>query len=237
MQILSISIAIVLLFVFIAPIFSGVHNLGMAAGILLGLCFGAEGIFYDKMNFTTKKYTVFALFAISLALVLACAYVMSFGKNNTSHQKTVVVLGCRVKGDVPSVALQKRADEAYFYLLQNPNSIAVLSGGQGKDENISEAMCLKKLLCDRGIEAKRLYCEELSTSTDENIRFSKQIIDDNGFCSDVVIVTSEYHQFRARKICEKYGLTPYQLSSKTQPILLPTFLLRELMAIINEMLK
>ena len=204
MQILSISIAIVLLFVFIAPIFSGVHNLGMVAGILLGLCFGAEGIFYDKMNFTTKKYTVFALFAISLALVLACAYVMSFGKNNTSHQKTVVVLGCRVKGDVPSVALQKRADEAYFYLLQNPNSIAVLSGGQGKDENI---------------------------------RFSKQIIDENGFCSDVVIVTSEYHQFRARKICEKYGLTPYQLSSKTQPILLPTFLLRELMAIINEMLK
>ena len=133
--------------------------------------------------------------------------------------------------------MQKRADEAYFYLLQNPNSIAVLSGGQGKDENISEALCLKKLLCDRGIEAKRLYCEELSTSTDENIRFSKQIIDDNGFCSDVVIVTSEYHQFRARKICEKYGLTPYQLSSKTQPILLPTFLLRELMAIINEMLK
>ena len=225
MQILSISIAIVLLFVFIAPIFSGVHNLGMAAGILLGLCFGAEGIFYDKMNFTTKKYTVFAL------------YVMSFGKNNTSHQKTVIILGCRVKGDVPSVALQKRADEAYFYLLQNPNSIAVLSGGQGKDENISEALCLKKLLCDRGIEAKRLYCEELSTSTDENIRFSKQIIDENGFCSDVVIVTSEYHQFRARKICEKYGLTPYQLSSKTQPILLPTFLLRELMAIINEMLK
>ena len=216
MQILSISIAIVLLFVFIAPIFSGVHNLGMAAGILLGLCFGAEGIFYDKMNFTTKKYTVFALFAISLALVLACAYVMSFGKNNTSHQKTVIILGCRVKGDVPSVALQKRAD---------------LSGGQGKDENISEALCLKKLLCDRGIEAKRLYCEELSTSTDENIRFSKQIIDENGFCSDVVIVTSEYHQFRARKICEKYGLTPYQLSSKTQPILLPTFLLRELIMI------
>ena len=112
-----------------------------------------------------------------------------------------------------------------------------MSGGQGKDENISEALCLKKLLCGRGIEAKRLYCEELSTSTDENICFSKQIIDENGFSSDVVIVTSEYHQFRAHKICEKYGLTPYQVSSKTQPILLPTFLLRELMAIINEMLK
>lgn len=93
MQILSISIAIVLLFVFIAPIFSGVHNLGMAAGILLGLCFGAEGIFYDKMNFTTKKYTVFELFAISLALVLACAYVMSFGKIILHTKKQLLYLG------------------------------------------------------------------------------------------------------------------------------------------------
>ena len=237
MQILSISIATVLLIVFIAPIFSGVHNLGMAFGIFLGLCFGAEGVFYDKMNFTAKKYTVFALFIAGFLLVLACAYVMSFGKNNASHQNTVIVLGCRVKGDVPSVALQKRADEAYFYLLQNPESVAILSGGRGRDENISEALCLKKLLCDRGIRAERLYCEELSTSTDENIRFSKKIIDENGFDSDVVIVTSEYHQFRSHKICEKYGITSYQVSSKTQPLLLPTFLLRELMAIVNEMLK
>ena len=122
MQIISLVIAVLLLIVFIYPIVTGVHNLGMAAGVFLGLCFGAEGLFYNKMNFTAQRYTVFALFVISLVLIFACAYVMKFGKNTATNQKTVIVLGCRVKGDVPSLALQKRADAAYFYLLKNPDA-------------------------------------------------------------------------------------------------------------------
>ena len=162
---------------------------------------------------------------------------MKFGKNTATNQKTLIVLGCRVKGDVPSLALQKRADAAYFYLLKNPDCVAILSGGQGKDENISEAACLKKLLTDRGIAQSRLFCEELSTSTDENIRFSKKIIDENGFDTSVAIVTSEYHQLRAKHICEKNGLNFASISSKTKPLYLPTFLVRELMALINEKIK
>lgn len=237
MQIISIVIACLLLVVFIYPITTGVHNLGMAAGIFFALCFGAQGIYYNKMSFTAKKYTVFALFVISLALIFACAYVMSKGKNTATNQKTVIVLGCRVKGDIPSLALQKRADAAYFYLLKNPEAVAILSGGQGKDENISEADCLKKLLSDRGIAKERLFCEKQSTSTDENIRFSKQIIDDKGFDKDVVIITSEYHQLRSSLICAKYGLKSFAISSKTQPLYLPTFLVRELMALVNEKIK
>lgn len=176
----------------------------MAAGVFLGLCFGAEGLFYNKMSFTAQRYTVFALFVVSLILIFACAYVMKFGKNTAKNQKTVIVLGCRVKGDVPSLALQKRADAAYFYLLKNPDCVAILSGGQGKDENI---------------------------------RFSKKIIDENGFDTSVAIVTSEYHQLRAKHICEKNGLSFASISSKTEPLYLPTFLVRELMALINEKIK
>lgn len=157
MQIISLIIAVLLLIIFIFPISTGVHNLGMAAGVLLGLCFGAEGLFYNKMSFTAQRYTVFALFVVSLILIFACAYVMKFGKNTATNQKTLIVLGCRVKGDVPSLALQKRADAAYFYLLKNPDCVAILSGGQGNDENISEAACLKKLLTDRGIAQSRLF--------------------------------------------------------------------------------
>ena len=237
MQIISLIIAVLLLIIFIFPISTGVHNLGMAAGVFLGLCFGAEGLFYNKMSFTAQRYTVFALFVVSLILIFACAYVMKFGKNTATNQKTLIVLGCRVKGDVPSLALQKRADAAYFYLLKNPDCVAILSGGQGKDENISEAACLKKLLTDRGIAQSRLFCEELSTSTDENIRFSKIIIDENGFDTSVAIVTSEYHQLRAKHICEKNGLSFASISSKTEPLYLPTFLVRELMALINEKIK
>ena len=204
MQIISLIIAVLLLIIFIFPISTGVHNLGMAAGVFLGLCFGAEGLFYNKMSFTAQRYTVFALFVVSLILIFACAYVMKFGKNTAKNQKTVIVLGCRVKGDVPSLALQKRADAAYFYLLKNPDCVAILSGGQGKDENI---------------------------------RFSKKIIDENGFDTSVAIVTSEYHQLRAKHICEKNGLSFASISSKTEPLYLPTFLVRELMALINEKIK
>ena len=157
MQIISLVIAALLLMIFIYPSVTGVHNLGMAAGIFLGLCFGAEGLFYNKMSFTAQRYTVFALFAVSLILIFACAYVMKFGKNTAKNQRTVIVLGCRVKGETPSLALQKRADAAYFYLLKNPEAVAILSGGQGRGENISEAACLKKLLTDRGIAPGRLF--------------------------------------------------------------------------------
>ena len=64
MQIISLIIAVLLLIIFIFPISTGVHNLGMAAGVFLGLCFGAEGLFYNKMSFTAQRYTVFALFVV-----------------------------------------------------------------------------------------------------------------------------------------------------------------------------
>jgi uncharacterized SAM-binding protein YcdF (DUF218 family) len=102
---------------------------------------------------------------------------------------------------------------------------------------MTEAQCLKNLLVGRGISQERLFLEEMSTSTRQNIAYSKKIIEQNGFPSDVAVATSEYHQLRAKLICKNYGLNAFAVSSKTKPILLPTFLLRELMALINEKLK
>lgn len=237
MQIILFFTAAVILLLFLLPIFSGVYNLATLLGSLYGLCFLAEGIVYDKLSFNAKKYTVFLLFIISLALILGSIYVMNRGKDTAKNQKVLIVLGCRVKGDVASVALEKRAESAYFYLLKNPNSVAILSGGQGKDENMTEAQCLKNLLVGRGISQERLFLEEMSTSTRQNIAYSKKIIEQNGFSSDVAVATSEYHQLRAKLICKNYGLNAFAVSSKTKPILLPTFLLRELMALVNEKLK
>lgn len=237
MQTILIVLSILIFLLFLLPLFYGVHNFGTAVGVFLGACFFACGYFWEKMNFTMQKYSAFVLFVVVVSLILLCERVKHFGRDTAKNQQVIIVLGCRVKGDVPSVALQKRAESAYFYLLKNPESVAVLSGGQGRDESISEAQCLKNLLVDRGISSKRLFLEERSVSTEQNIRFSKEIIKANGFSTDVAIATSEYHQFRAAMICKKYKLTAYAVSSETQPLLLPTFLLRELPAIINEKLK
>ena len=237
MQIILIISAIIVLAMFVLPLFWGVHNLANLVGALYAICFAVEAIVYDKLSFNAKKYTVFLLFLVAILLIFGSMYVMSKGKDTAKNQKTLIVLGCRVKGDTPSIALEKRAESAYFYLLKNPQSIAILSGGQGKDENLSEALCLKNLLTERGINPDRLYLEEMSTSTSQNIAFSKRIIEQNGFSTDVAIATSEYHQLRSKLICKRYDLNAFAVSSKTKPILLPTFLLRELMALLNEKLK
>lgn len=236
MQIISLIIAVLLLIIFIFPISTGVHNLGMAAGVFLGLCFGAEGLFYNKMSFTAQRYTVFALFVVSLILIFACAYVMKFGKNTATNQKTLIVLGCRVKGDVPSLALQKRADAAYFYLLKNPDCVAILSGGQGKDENISEAACLKKLLTDRGIAQSRLFARNFPPQLMKISAFQRKLLTKTALIqalqlSQANIISSE------QSIFAKNGLSFASISSKTEPLYLPTFLVRELMALINEKIK
>ena len=84
--------------------------------------------------------------------------------------------------------------------------MAVLSGGQGPDEDISEAECMKRLLVDAGIEESRLYLEERSTNTRENLSNSFEIIKQNSLSQSILVVTNEYHQCRAMLICRDLGL-------------------------------
>lgn len=237
MKILLITVSVVIFIMFLSPLFMRVHNLGMLAGSLLGVGYALAGFYWDSMSFTEHKYVAFLLFFVTVILAWLCEAVMANGKSNAQNQKVIIVLGCRVRGDIPSLALEKRVESAYFYLVKNPESVAILSGGQGRDENISEGECMKNMLVDRGIDEKRLLVENRSVSTDQNIRFSKNIISQNSFPCDVAVATSRYHQYRAKLICKRYGLNAYAISSSTQAILLPCFLLRELMAIVNELIR
>ena len=111
----------------------------------------------------------------------------------------VVVLGAGVRGTVPSMSLQERIDAAYDYLTANPDTTAILSGGQGKGEDISEAACMYRELTQMGIDGSRLLLEESSTSTIENLKNSMDILEaETGIRPKRIgIVSSEYHIFRA----------------------------------------
>lgn len=236
MKIGFIIIGIVIFIAYLLPIFEKILNLGNIAGMLLGIASFAVGMTLDKMSFELTKWAVFTV-TIGIFLVLAVsAVIYREGRTTAKNEKVVIVLGCRVKGDKPCLALEKRVDSAYNFLLCNKDSVAVLSGGQGRDELISEALCMKQLLVQRGIDEKRLFLEEHSVNTDENIRFSLDIIEEYGFSKEVAIATSEYHQYRAGLICKRYGLEAHALSSATRIDLLPTFLLREGMGVIKEKL-
>ena len=145
---------------------------------------------------------------------------------------TVVVLGAQVVGDQPRLMLQRRLEAALEFLNANPEASAVLSGGLGSSAYISEAEAMRRFLVANGICESRLFLEEYSTSTYENITFSKIIIEANDLPQNVAIATDGFHMFRAHYFSTNAGLAPSSIPSRTPLGALPYFWLREIAAIL-----
>ena len=146
---------------------------------------------------------------------------------------TVVVLGCQVYGDRPSVSLQGRLDAAYTYLESHENSKVIVSGGQGEDEEVSEAYAMQKYLVGRGISEDRILLEDLSESTDENIKFSGEIIEKHNLPDTMYIVTDLYHSCRAFLFAQKHGYRAYNISAKPYWPLLGEYWVRDILGVLH----
>ena len=129
----------------------------------------------------------------------------------------MVVLGAKVNGTEPSLSLTDRINAAADYLKANPDVIAVLSGGQGADEGITEARCMFNKLTDMGIDPDRLWLEEKATSTWENIKFSLDVIEEKTGSrpASIGLLSSEYHLFRASLFAKECGVDTVGIPAKT----------------------
>lgn len=141
----------------------------------------------------------------------------------------LIILGARVKGTEPSLALQYRIDTAAEYLKKNPETIAIASGGQGPGEDISEAAAIKNSLLEAGIQAERILLEDKSTDTVENIKFSKKLLS-NDFETGL-LVTNDFHMYRAKSIAKDNGLIAEGLPAETPLVAVPKSYIREYLAI------
>ena len=146
----------------------------------------------------------------------------------------VVVLGAKVREDGPSVSLQNRIDGAYRYLSDHPQVIAVVTGGMGPDEPMTEARCMRDCLVDMGIDPSRIWMEEKATSTWENLHFSLDLIEEKtGIRPKTAgIVSSEYHIFRAGLIAKSQNLNSAGIPAATTWLSLRVnYFLREIVAV------
>lgn len=145
----------------------------------------------------------------------------------------VLILGAQWKANGPSYVLQKRLDAAIAYLESNPDTMVIVSGGQGSNEHISEAVGMQSYLVEKGIAEERILMEDKSTSTVENLMFSENLLDKEN--DRVVLVTNNFHMFRAEQIARKYGYKHVEgLAAASYPAMLPNNLLREFFAIIKD---
>jgi uncharacterized SAM-binding protein YcdF (DUF218 family) len=129
----------------------------------------------------------------------------------------IIVLGAKVNGTAPSRTLRERIDAAYEYLTAHPQSIAVVSGGKGVDEGISEAQCMFNGLVDRGIAPERIWMEDRATSTWENLNFSLDLIEEKTGTrpEKIGLVSSEFHLYRASLFAEECDAEAVGIPGKT----------------------
>lgn len=147
----------------------------------------------------------------------------------------LIVLGAGVNGREPSLSLYNRLVAAEQWLTAHPDSVAVLSGGQGSGEEISESEAMYQWLTANGIEKERLYKEEASTSTRENFQYSAILLQDlhQGIIPEpVAVISSEYHLYRAKLFAEQAGIEAIGVPAKTTyPILKLNYFIREGVAV------
>lgn len=163
------------------------------------------------------------IFSVNMALCV---------ERSAEEPQAVIVLGCQIRGETPSTMLAKRCDAALETLSAHPNAVCVVSGGQGKGEDISEAEAMRRYLAERGVPEERIVIEDKSASTRENIRFSAELLKERGIDS-AVIVTNDFHQYRADIYARRNGLTVGHHSNKTPRLNLLNYWVREWAALFS----
>lgn len=204
---------------------------GYSFTALVCLCIIGIILFYGFMPMVGRVLPRFArVCTIVFTLALICGLILfgvteyfiiraSFGTPETQVDY-LVVLGAKVRQDGPSVSLWDRIYETVSYLNAHPDTIAIVSGGQGEDEPITEAKSMHDELVKLGISEDRIWMEYKATSTDENLRYSLDLIEEKtGRRPQTLgVLSSEYHLFRASLMAKKLGIEFVGVPAKTTKI-------------------
>lgn len=191
----------------------------------------------------TRTLLVVAGTAVALAgyvgFLFLCfiSYAFLYGRLHLRRKADyVVVLGSGLVGgsSVPPLLAGRleRARAVHARLsVRGRQPVLLTSGGQGPDEDLPEAHAMADYLVERGFPAELVEREDRSASTEENLRFSKSIMEKANPDYRCVIVTNNYHVFRAAMTSRRVGVRGHVVGSATASYFWPSAMIREFVAI------
>lgn len=182
-----------------------------------------------------RGYFIFVGFCFTLFFVLEGLVISGMSSKPQKELDYIIVMGAQVKGTVPSKSLLRRIEAARDYLNENSDTIAIVTGGKGDREDITEAECMRNYLVGYGIPEERIIMEDKATNTDENIEFSMEIINE---LSDeenpsIGIVTNNFHVFRTLCVCDEKGYDVAGIPAESDEILFFNYMVREAFALVQ----
>lgn len=201
----------------------------MAAGLIIAL-------WYHLPENNVIKWLKRLFIAGGVVFAAFMLFIGAMARVNSADfdEEAVIVLGCGLHGDTPSSNLIDRLTAAIDYSSKNTDAVIVVSGGQGPQEDCTETEAMYKYLVEKGVPSERIIMEDKATSTNENYRFSKEILD--GIFGDdyeVVYITNSFHSYRAGKLAELNGLNAKAYNARTKlSSVIPNYC-REVLAVIQ----
>ncbi len=143
----------------------------------------------------------------------------------------LIVLGAQVRGRCITNSLRRRLDRALAYERRFPGTKVIVSGGQGPGETVPEAAAMAEYLIENGIPEEQVFREDQSTSTRENLRFSRKYADAER--DKVGIVTNDFHIYRSSLIARREGYRRvYLLPTDSNPVFQLNYLVREFFGVL-----
>lgn len=232
-----IVLGILLFFWCFLPVFAGIFNIGSLTGMVVGallVLYGAAPQLFTSLPWQLQTVIKLIVLVIAALTVSITAVVVSAILQPAAEADTVIVLGCKVDRNGPSRMLRERLDAAYDYLQENTNAIVIVTGGQGSDEPEPEGTAMQKYLVKKGIDAGRIYVEDKSESTRENLINAESIMQENRLSAPVLIVTNEFHVLRARMIANSLSIEASTLPAPTDLFFFGAYYIRELYGVLYQ---
>ena len=207
--------------------------------IAIGVALIAAGLLSDSRRVPRWLHIAWrCALCLGLCAVLALEALVISGLHATAPagMEYLIVLGARVDPDGPSPALRRRLNCLMSIIDDHPDATIIASGGQGADEPMSEAQCIRDELVRRGVDADRIVMEDRSTSTVENLRNSLQLLRTPD--AETGIITNNYHVWRATHIARKVGFThAHGIAAIYTGFTKPHYMIREAIGIVVDRLR
>lgn len=177
------------------------------------------------------KLVLLSIFVVSCMYIFIASFLIFLASKKKPKEQAeyLLVLGARVYKEGISLSLKERLDTALSYTREHLYVKVIVSGGKGDNEPVAEALAMKQYLLENGVQDDRIFVEDRSTSTYENLLFSQEKF----HLQHVIIVTNDYHLYRSKWIANWIGLNADGLAARTPTKIIMASYLREYAAIIH----
>ncbi|MCQ2452858.1 MAG: YdcF family protein, partial [Oscillospiraceae bacterium] len=227
------------------------NMLGIGIAVLLAVGTAVNILLFIKAYGThTIAFTViyaiysagFAIFQVLLTgSIITCLRAAS--RKIPYDKDYIIILGCAIRKDGTLYPLiQGRVDRAIDfwnkqYQATGRKAIFVPSGGQGDDEIIAEARAMERYLLEKGIPQEYILAEDRSTTTHENMTFSKKLIDARTEEASIAFSTTNYHVFRGGLLAQEAGIKADGIGAHTKWYFWPNAMIREVVGVFSRQSK